>query len=37
MSGIAISMTGGIYGNLGAIYAGRFIAGIGVGQTAVVG
>jgi sugar porter (SP) family MFS transporter len=30
-------MIGGVYGNLGAIYAGRFIAGLGVGQTAVVG
>ncbi|KAK4207299.1 quinate permease [Rhypophila decipiens] len=33
--GIAIFM--GSNGNLGAIYAGRFIAGLGVGQTAVVG
>lgn len=33
--GIAIFMANG--GNLGAIYAGRFIAGLGVGQTAVVG
>lgn len=24
-------------GNLGAIYAGRFVAGLGVGQTVVVG
>lgn len=30
-------MIGGVKGNLGAIYAGRFIAGLGVGQTAVVG
>jgi hypothetical protein len=27
----------GAKGNLGAIYAGRFIAGLGVGQTVVVG
>ncbi|PMD67582.1 putative MFS quinate transporter [Hyaloscypha bicolor E] len=33
--GIAIFM--GANGNLGAIYAGRFIAGLGVGQTTVVG
>ncbi|KAK4243278.1 general substrate transporter [Corynascus novoguineensis] len=33
--GIAIFM--GSKGNLGAIYAGRFIAGLGVGQTPVVG
>ncbi|EKJ72767.1 hypothetical protein NXS19_012871 [Fusarium pseudograminearum] len=33
--GIVIFMANG--GNLGAIYAGRFIAGLGVGQTAVVG
>ncbi|KAK0628765.1 general substrate transporter [Bombardia bombarda] len=33
--GIAIFM--GSNGNLGAIYAGRFIAGLGVGQTPVVG
>jgi MFS family permease len=32
--GIAIFM--GSNGNLGAVYAGRFIAGLGVGQTAVV-
>ena len=30
-------MAGGVNGNLGAIYAGRFIAGLGVGQTPVVG
>jgi sugar porter (SP) family MFS transporter len=30
-------MVGGVKGNLGAIYAGRFIAGLGVGQTPVVG
>lgn len=30
-------MAGGANGSLGAIYAGRFIAGLGVGQTAVVG
>jgi len=35
MVGIAIFM--GANGNLGAIYAGRFIAGLGVGQTTVVG
>ncbi|KAK3381942.1 major facilitator superfamily transporter quinate [Podospora didyma] len=33
--GIAIFM--GSNGNLGAVYAGRFIAGLGVGQTPVVG
>lgn len=33
--GIAIFMGNG--GNLGAIYAGRFVAGLGVGQTVVVG
>jgi MFS family permease len=37
MLGIVIFMTGGVRGNLGAIYAGRFIAGLGVGQTPVVG
>lgn len=36
-AGIAIFMGGGSVGNLGAVYAGRFIAGIGVGQTPVVG
>ncbi|CAG9936792.1 unnamed protein product [Clonostachys rosea f. rosea IK726] len=35
--GIIIFMVGGINGSLGAIYAGRFIAGLGVGQTPVVG
>ncbi|KAI9896508.1 hypothetical protein N3K66_008680 [Trichothecium roseum] len=35
--GIAIFMAGGVKGSLGAIYAGRFIAGLGVGQTPVVG
>ncbi|KAL7931927.1 general substrate transporter [Trichoderma chlorosporum] len=35
--GIMIFMIGGARGNLGAIYAGRFIAGLGVGQTPVVG
>ncbi|KAK2594371.1 hypothetical protein QQS21_007931 [Conoideocrella luteorostrata] len=35
--GIIIFMVGGVKGNLGAIYAGRFIAGLGVGQTPVVG
>jgi hypothetical protein len=34
---MAIFMAGGAKGNLGAIYAGRFIAGLGVGQTPVVG
>ncbi|KAI2633583.1 putative MFS quinate transporter [Hypomontagnella submonticulosa] len=33
--GIAIFMGNG--GNLGAVYAGRFVAGLGVGQTPVVG
>ncbi|KAG6020748.1 hypothetical protein E4U41_002739, partial [Claviceps citrina] len=37
MVGIAIFMIGGVKGSLGAIYAGRFIAGLGVGQTPVVG
>ncbi|KAH6603789.1 hypothetical protein Trco_007235 [Trichoderma cornu-damae] len=35
--GIAIFISGASKGNLGAIYAGRFIAGLGVGQTPVVG
>ncbi|OAA63133.1 Sugar/inositol transporter [Cordyceps fumosorosea ARSEF 2679] len=35
--GIVVFMIGGVNGNLGAIYAGRFIAGLGVGQTPVVG
>ncbi|KAG6007593.1 hypothetical protein E4U21_005791 [Claviceps maximensis] len=35
--GIAIFMIGGVNGNLGMIYAGRFISGLGVGQTPVVG
>ncbi|CAH0048466.1 unnamed protein product [Clonostachys solani] len=35
--GIIVFMIGGINGSLGAIYAGRFIAGLGVGQTPVVG
>lgn len=35
--GIIIFMIGGVNGNLDAIYAGRFIAGLGVGQTPVVG
>lgn len=30
-------MAGGSNGNMGSIYAGRFIAGLGVGQTPVVG
>lgn len=37
MLGTAIFMLGGHFSNLGAIYAGRFIAGLGVGQTTVVG
>lgn len=37
MVGTAIFMLGGHFSNLGAIYAGRFIAGLGVGQTTVVG
>ena len=36
-TGIAIFMIGGVKGSLGAVYAGRFIAGLGVGQTPVVG
>ncbi|KAH7175995.1 general substrate transporter [Dactylonectria macrodidyma] len=36
-AGIAVFIVGGVNGNLGAIYAGRFIAGLGVGQTPVVG
>ncbi|KAF4122018.1 Sugar (and other) transporter [Geosmithia morbida] len=35
--GTAIFMACGVNGNLGGIYAGRFIAGLGVGMTAVVG
>lgn len=35
--GIAIFMIGGTSGNLGAVYAGRLIAGLGVGQTPVIG
>lgn len=35
--GIIIFMIGGVIGSLPAIYAGRFIAGLGVGQTPVVG
>ncbi|PYH89287.1 MFS quinate transporter [Aspergillus ellipticus CBS 707.79] len=35
--GIAIFMGGGANGNLAAVYAGRFVAGLGVGQTVVVG
>ncbi|RDA85872.1 hypothetical protein CP532_4905 [Ophiocordyceps camponoti-leonardi (nom. inval.)] len=35
--GIAIFIGGGVRGSLAAIYAGRFIAGLGVGQTPVVG
>ena len=35
--GIVIFMICGTKGNLGGIYAGRFVAGIGVGMTPVVG
>ncbi|KAG6081090.1 hypothetical protein E4U15_003054 [Claviceps sp. LM218 group G6] len=35
--GTIIFMIGGAHGDLGAIYAGRFITGLGVGQTPVVG
>jgi sugar porter (SP) family MFS transporter len=35
--GIAIFIAGGTQGSLGAVYAGRFIAGLGVGQTPVIG
>ena len=35
--GIAIFMISGVYGKLGGIYAGRFIGGLGVGMTPVVG
>ncbi|RAK83866.1 MFS quinate transporter [Aspergillus costaricaensis CBS 115574] len=35
--GIAIFMGVGANGSLGAVYAGRFVAGLGVGQTVVVG
>ena len=34
---VGISIFLGANGNLGAVYAGRFIAGLGVGQTPVVG
>ncbi|TPX13412.1 uncharacterized protein E0L32_006142 [Thyridium curvatum] len=34
---VGISIFMGANGNLGAVYAGRFIAGLGVGQTPVVG
>lgn len=34
---VGISMFLGANGNLGLIYAGRFIAGLGVGQTPVIG
>ncbi|KAH6873859.1 major facilitator superfamily domain-containing protein [Thelonectria olida] len=36
-AGIAVFMAGGVNGNLGATYAGRFIAGLSIGQTPVVG
>ncbi|KAH7116660.1 general substrate transporter [Dactylonectria estremocensis] len=36
-AGIAVFMAGGVNDNLCAIYAGRFIAGLGVGQTPLVG
>lgn len=35
--GIAIFMACGTKGNLGGVYAGRFVAGLGVGMTPVVG
>lgn len=35
--GIVVFMIGGVKNSLGAIYAGRLIAGLGVGQTPVVG
>ncbi|KAF2860587.1 general substrate transporter [Piedraia hortae CBS 480.64] len=35
--GIIIFVCAGIKGNLGMVYAGRFIAGVGIGQTTVVG
>ena len=35
--GIMIFMICGTQGNLGGIYAGRFVAGLGVGMTPVVG
>ena len=35
--GIIIFMICGTKGNLGGIYAGRFVAGLGVGMTPVVG
>lgn len=34
--GIMVFMIGGAKGSLGAVYAGRLIAGLGVGQTPVV-
>ncbi|KAL1901532.1 hypothetical protein Cpir12675_000401 [Ceratocystis pirilliformis] len=37
MAGISIFLAASRTGNLGMVYAGRFIAGIGVGQTTVVG
>ncbi|KAK3066491.1 hypothetical protein LTR53_017131, partial [Teratosphaeriaceae sp. CCFEE 6253] len=36
VSGIAIFLSASVHGNIGLIYAGRFIAGIGIGQTTVV-
>jgi sugar porter (SP) family MFS transporter len=36
VSGIAIFLASSATGNIGMIYAGRFIAGIGIGQTTVV-
>ncbi|CAJ0538902.1 Ff.00g067840.m01.CDS01 [Fusarium sp. VM40] len=37
MLGIVIFMVSGVNGSLAGVYAGRFIAGLGVGQTPVVG
>ena len=36
MTGIAIYLAASANGNIGLVYAGRFIAGIGIGQTTVV-
>ncbi|KAK4503963.1 hypothetical protein PRZ48_004878 [Zasmidium cellare] len=37
VAGLAIFISAGANGSLGQVYAGRFIAGVGIGQTAVVG
>ncbi|KIL85077.1 hypothetical protein FAVG1_11506 [Fusarium avenaceum] len=37
MLGIVVFMVSGVNGSLAGVYAGRFIAGLGVGQTPVVG